>query len=186
MEFKDIQNTWQQQSKSEAPKTVPDFEPAKQKLKYLRKKQQITHLVLGSTVAILIVFFFYISAYKYNGPLLGMSLLIGVILTRVYIEIRSQQQLRKINVLLSFNEFKEQLIVYYQKRKTLAFKIVPVLLIIYNIGFVIMSYYFYQYLSRGFFYYIVVSYVVSFVILFFFIRKQVLKELEILENLQES
>lgn len=186
MEFKDIQNTWQEQAESEAPTTVPDFEPAKQKLAYLRKKQQISKGILGITVAILILFFLYISAYKYNGPLLGMSLLIGVLITRVFIEIKSQQQLRKINVLLSFNQFKEQLIAYYQKRKTLAFKIIPVLLIIYNIGFIIMSYYFHQYLSRGFFYYIVVSYVVSFVLLFFFIRKQVLKELEILENLQEE
>ena len=185
MEFNDIQNTWQQQSKSETA-TLPDFEPAKKKLAYLRKSQQITKGILGITVAVLIVFFFYISAYKYNGPLFGMSLLIGVILTRVFLEIRSQQQLRKLNVLLSFNEFKEQLIAYYQKRKTLAFKIIPVLLIIYNIGFVIMSYYFYQYLSRGFFYYIVISYVVSFVVLFLFIRKKILEELEILKNLQES
>ena len=185
MEFKDIQNAWQQQANSEVT-TLPDFEPAKQKLTDLRKKQRITQLILGSTIVILIVFFFYISAYKQNGPLIGMSLLIGVILVRVYIEMRSQQQLKKINVLLSFVEFKEQLIAYYQKRKKLAFRIIPILLIIYNIGFVIMSYYFYQYLSRGFFYYIVISYVVSFIILFFFIRKQVLKELEILENLQEA
>jgi len=186
MEFEDIQNTWQQQSESEVSTTLPDFEPAQQKIKHLRKKQQLTQLILGSTVVILIVFFFYISAYKYSGPLLGMSLLIGVILTRVFIEIRSEQQLRKLNVLLSFNEFKAELITYYQKRKTLAFKIIPVLLIIYNIGFIIMSYYFYQYLSRGFFYYIVISYIVSFIILFFFIRKKVLEELDILKNLQES
>jgi hypothetical protein len=184
MEFKDIQNTWQQQL--EATTTLPDFEPAKQKLKYLRKKQQITQLILGSTVAILILFFFYIAAYKYIGPLLGMSLLIGVILVRVAIEIKSQQKLRKLNVLLTFVDFKEQLITYYQQRKKLAFKTIPVLLIVYNIGFVIMSYYFYQYLSRGFFYYIVISYIVSFVVLFYFIRKHVLEELQILKNLQEA
>lgn len=186
MEFKDIQNTWQQQTNSAATTTPPDFEPTKQKLAQLRKKQQLTKLILGITGVILVLFFFYISAYKHGGPLLGMSLLIGVVLVRVYIEIRSQQRLKKINVLLSLNEFKEQLIIYYQKRKTLAFRIIPVLLIIYNIGFIIMSYYFYQYLSRGFFYYIVISYIVSFVILFIFIRKQVLNELQILKNLQEA
>lgn len=184
MEFKDIQNTWQQQS--EATTTLPDFKPAQQKLKYLRKKQRITQLILGSTVVILILFFFYIAAYKYSGPLLGMSLLIGVIITRVFIEIRSQQKLRKINILLPFNEFKEQLIAYYQKRKTLAFRIIPILLIIYNIGMAIMVYYFYQYLPRGFFYYIVISYIVSFIVLFYFIRKQVLNELQILKHLQEG
>ena len=42
MEFKDIQNTWQQQANSEAATTLPDFEPAKQKLTDLRKKQRIT------------------------------------------------------------------------------------------------------------------------------------------------
>ncbi|WP_046758534.1 hypothetical protein [Kordia jejudonensis] len=183
MEFKDIQHTWQQQS--EATK-LPDFEPAKQQLTNLRKKQRITQLILGSTGIILIAFFFYISAYKLSGLFIGMLLMIGVIVARVFIEIRSQQKLRKINVLLSFIEFKEQLIAYYQKRKTLAFKTIPVLLIIYNIGFVIMSYYFYQYLSRGFFYYIITSYIVSFIVLFIFIRKQVLKELDILKGLQEA
>lgn len=182
MEFKDIQNTWQQQPETTTP---PDFEPAIQKLKNLRKGQQITKLILGITGAVLIYFFFYIAAYKYNGPLLGMSLLIGVIVVRVFIEIKSQQQLKQINVLLSFEEFRERLVAYYQKRKTLAFKIIPMLLIIYNIGFVIMSYYFYQNLSRGFFYYITISYIVSFIVLFFFIRKQVLKELDMLKTLQE-
>jgi hypothetical protein len=184
MEFNDIQNTWNQQS--EESTILPDFEPAKQKLTQLRKKQQLTQLILGITVATLIVFFFYIGAYKYSGPFIGMSLLIGVVLVRVYIEIRSQQKLKKINVLLAFNEFKAQLITYYQQRKKLAFTIIPILLIIYNIGFAIMTYYFYQYLSRGFFYYIVISYIVSFIVLFFFIRKQVLKELQILKTLQEE
>jgi len=183
MEFKDIQNTWQQQS---GETTLPDFEPAKQNLKQLRQKQQISKSILAITGIILIAFFFYISAYKYSGPLLGMSLLIGVILVRVFIEIKSQQQLKKISVLLSLEEFKAQLITYYKKRKTLAFKIIPILLIIYNIGMVIMMYYFYQYLSRGFFYYIVISYIVSFVVLFYFIRKQVLSELLILKTLQED
>ncbi len=185
MEFKDIQNTWQQQTNSEAT-TLPDFEPTKQKLAQLRKKQQLTKLILGITGLLLVLFFFYISAYKQSGPLIGMSLLIGVVLVRIYIEIASQQKLKKINVLLSLNEFKEQLITYYQKRKRLAFRIIPILLIIYNIGFIIMSYYFYQYLSRGFFYYIIISYIVSFIVLFIFIRKQVLNELQILKDLQEA
>lgn len=183
MEFKDIQHTWQQQSDTAE---APDFTPAKQKLQKLRKAQRITQLILGITGIVLISYFFYISAYKYNGPLLGMTLLIGVVLTRIFIEIRSQQKLRKINVLLSFVDFKEQLIAYYQKRKILAYRTIPVLLVLYNIGFVIMCFYFYQYLSRGFFYYIVISYVVSFIVLFIFIRKQVLAELEILKTLQEG
>ncbi len=184
MEFKDIQNTWQQQSGKTT--TIPDFEPAKQKLKSVRKRQRITQLILGITGIVLIAFFFYISAYKYNGTLLGMSLLISVIIIRVFIEVKSQQQLKKINILLTLEEFKEQLIRYYTKRKILAFRIIPLLLIIYNIGVGIMMYYFYQYLSRGFFYYIVISYVVSFVILFYFIRKGVLNELSILKTLQEE
>lgn len=184
MEFKDIQNTWQQQSGKTT--TIPDFKPAQQKLQKLRKEQRITQLILGITGIVLIAFFFYISAYKYNGTLLGMSLLIGVIVIRVWIEIQSRQKLRKINVLLTLEEFKTQLISYYEKRKILAFRIIPPLLIIYNIGVGIMMYYFYQYLSRGFFYYIVISYVVSFVILFYFIRKGVLNELSILKTLQEE
>ena len=183
MEFKDIQNTWQQQS---GKTTVPDFKPAQQKLKKIRIGQRITQLILGITGIVLIVFFFYISAYKYNGTLLGMSLLISVIVIRVFIEIKSQQQLKKINRLLSLEDFKAQLITYYEKRKKLAFTIIPLLLVIYNIGVGIMMYYFYQYLSRGFFYYVLISYLVSFVVLFYFIRKQVLNELSILKNLQES
>ncbi|MEM6684909.1 MAG: hypothetical protein AAF617_03850 [Bacteroidota bacterium] len=184
MEFKDIQHTWQQQS---GPvETPPDFKPAQQKLQKLRKGQRITQWVLSCTGIVLIGFFFYTSAYKFSGTLLGMSLLIGVVVFRVFIEIKSQQTLQKINVLLTLEEFKSQLILYYQKRKILAFRTIPVLLIIYNIGVLIMMYYFYQYLSRGFFYYVVISYIVSFVVLFYFIRKQVLQELQILKALQEA
>ncbi|KAB8151366.1 hypothetical protein EZY14_018690 [Kordia sp. TARA_039_SRF] len=183
MEFKDIQNTWQQQSEQH---NIPDFTPTQQKLKKIRKGQRITQLILSITGIVLISFFFYISAYKFSGTLLGMSLLISVIVIRVWIEIRSQQKLRKMNVLLSLEDFKTQLISYYEQRKKLAFTTIPVLLLVYNIGVGIMMYYFYQYLSRGFFYYITISYVVSFVILFYFIRKQVLNELKTLKNLQES
>jgi len=184
MEFKDLQNTWQQQSGQ--PTTPPDFTPAQQKLQKLRKGQRITQLVLSVTGIVLIGFFFYIAAYKFSGTLLGMSLLIGVVVVRVFIEIRSQQTLRKINVLLSLEEFKTQLISYYQKRKILAFRTIPILITLYNIGVIIMMYYFYQYLSRGFFYYVVISYIVSFVVLFYFIRKQILSELQILKALQEA
>lgn len=184
MEFKDLQHTWQQQGKSETK--TPDFTKAQQKLKKLRTQQRGTQIILAITGVVLIVFFFYISAFKYNGVFVGMSLLIGVVLIRSYIEIKSQQQLRKLNVLLPLNEFKEQLVTYYKNRKRLAFRVIPVLLIVYNIGFIIMSYYFYQYLSRGFFYYITTSYIVSFIVLFFIIRKAVLKELDVLKTLQES
>ncbi|AXG69043.1 hypothetical protein KORDIASMS9_01262 [Kordia sp. SMS9] len=183
MEFKDIQNTWQQQS---GKTTIPDFTPAQQKLQKLRKEQRITQLILGVTGIILIVFFFYISAYKYSGTLLGMLLMISVVVIRVFIEIRSRQKLRKINVLLTLEDFKGQLIHYYQNRKILAFRTIPILLIVYNLGVGIMMYYFYLYLSRGFFYYVLISYLVSFVVLFYFIRKQVLNELSILKALQES
>lgn len=183
MEFKDLQHTWQQQSQH---KTVPDFKPAQQKLQKLRKQQRITQLILGITGIILIYFFFYISAYKFSGVFVGMSLLIGVVVIRSYIEIKSRQKLQRLNVLLPLNDFKTQLVNYYKQRKQLAFKIIPILLVVYNIGFVIMAYYFYQYLTRGFFYYVVISYVVSFVVLFFVIRKQVLNELQILKTLQES
>jgi hypothetical protein len=183
MEFKDIQNTWQKQTGQNTP---PDFKPAQQKLQKLRNKQRITQFVLGTTGIILIVFFFYISAYKFSGTLLGMSLLIAVIVIRVFIEVQSRQKLKKINHLLSLEDFKAQLIQYYENRKKLTFTTIPILLIIYNIGVGIMMYYFYQYLSRGFFYYVLISYIVSFVILFYFIRKQVLNELNILKNLQAS
>lgn len=183
MEFKDIQQTWQQQPKTT---TLPNFEPIQQKLTSLRKKQRITHIILGITGIVLLTFFFYISAYKHSGTFLGMTLLISVVLVRMMIEFRSQQKLRNINRLVSLNEFKEQLIRYYKNRKIIAFRVIPILLIIYNIGFTIMAYYFYQYLSRGFFYYVIISYVVSFIILFYFIRKQVLNELSILKTLQEN
>ncbi|PTX60388.1 hypothetical protein C8N46_10632 [Kordia periserrulae] len=183
MEFKDIQNTWQQQSEQT---NIPDFTPTQQKLQKIRKEQRITQFILGITGIVLIAFFFYISAYKFSGTLLGMSLLIGVIIIRVWIEVKSRQTLRKINVLLSLEDFKAQLISYYENRKKLAFTTIPILLIVYNIGVGIMMYYFYQYISRGFFYYIVISYAVSFVVLFYFIRKQVLQELKTLKSLQEA
>ncbi|MEM6718324.1 MAG: hypothetical protein AAF611_03315 [Bacteroidota bacterium] len=184
MEFKDIQNTWQQQSGTLT--TPPDFKPVQQKLQKLRKEQRITQLVLSITGIVMIVFFFYIAAYKFSGTFLGMSLIICVLVIRVFIEIRSRQKLRKMNILLSFEDFKAQLISYYENRKKLAFTTIPIMLILYNVGVLIMMYYFYQYLSRGFFYYVVISYIVSFVVLFYFIRKQVLKELQILKTLQES
>ncbi|TMM58906.1 hypothetical protein FEE95_05600 [Maribacter algarum] len=181
--FEDLKSQWENQAKSEIPK-----DGAKQILKKItsvRKKQVITNIVLTATGLVLVAFFFYVSAYKFQTVMIGLFLMIGALVLRIGLEFSSIRTLKNLNVSTSAEKFKKQMIRYYMKRKKVHFVLTPIIILVYCIGFLMLLPAFKESLSSGFYNYVVVSSMVLLIVLSIFIAREVWKELAILKELKD-
>ncbi|WP_400075864.1 hypothetical protein [Winogradskyella sp. R77965] len=182
--FENIQSEWQSQPNIAG--TSKGLENVYRKTNELKKKQQISNIVLGTTVAILIIFFFYVKAYLEVKATLALGLMIMALIVRIIIEFLSISSLKNINYNLDFKSFKEKLSGYYKRRVKTHYIFTPIILVLYVIGFLILMPYFKVGLSSGFYTYIQVSAVVVLVIGVVLIFNQAKKELFILKGLMSE
>lgn len=181
--FEELKSQWDNQPELETPK-----EGAKsiiKKVNSIKNKQQITNIILGFTALILIVFFFYISAYNNILVTSALFLMVGSLLARMVIEYISVKRLKQIKVTIVSSEFKKSLANYYKKRVRTHYIFTPIIVIFYIVGFIILMPFFEDALSKGFYTYIKISGIAVLLFFIFFIRKQILKELHALKELNK-
>lgn len=179
--FEDLKSQWGNQNQQKPPK-----DGAKQilkKIKSIQKQQRITNIVLTVTGIVLIFFFFYISAYKFQPVMIGLLMMIGTLALRIGIELSSMRTLKNMNVAIAVESFKKRLIRYYNRRKKVHFILTPIIILIYSIGFVMLIPAFKENLSSGFYNYIVVSSIILLIMLCLFIFRDAKKELSELKEL---
>ena len=179
--FKDLKSQWENQSELKTPNN--GSEQIIQRMNFVKRKQLITNIVLGVTSIVLVSFFFYIKAYKNEIVAFALLLMIGSLLIRIFIENRSSQKLKNINITVDARTFKQKMIEYYKKRIKIHYVITPVIVALYIIGFIMLLPFFKQELSTGFYIYIKLSAIMILIVLTIFIRKQVLKERNTLKEL---
>ncbi|WP_394747946.1 hypothetical protein [Spongiimicrobium salis] len=180
--FEELQTEWDEQAEIAPPKGGP--QKIKESVNSLKNKQKITYVVLGTTIIILIGFFFYISAYRLEHVAFLLGLMIAVLFLRIVIEVISVAYLKRMNRAEHMELFLKKILYYYKVRKGIHYLITPVLFFTYWFGFVGLLPYFKQSLSLGFYTYIQVSSLVIFLVLGIFIGAQVKKELRLLKELQ--
>lgn len=180
--FEELQSKWKNQPEIQA--TEEGFQTLLNGLKKIKNKQRITNLVLGSTIIILIGFFFYISGYRDQRVIYGISLMIGSLLIRIILELLSIRSLARMNMLSQRNDFRSSLIIYYRKRKYIHFLWTPITIGCYVLGFLTLLPLFKVNLSAGFYTYIITSSIVLLVFFSGFIAKQIYREMKELKRLQ--
>jgi len=180
--FEDLQSRWKNQPS--LPVTENGFKSLLKSVKAIEKKQKIGNLVLSITIVVWVIFAIYVSGYKNNVFLLGISLMIGSLLVRIVLELYSLHKSKKLNFINDAKVFKEDLTRYYSFRKTVHFIITPFSIIVYSVGFVILLPLFKATLSYGFYMYIVVSSILLLLFFAVFIYKQIKNELDKLLELQ--
>ena len=181
--FEELESNWKNQPEIQA--TEKGFQEVLNGLRKIKNKQRITNAVLSSTAIILVVFFFYISGYRSQQVILGISLMIGSLLIRILFEVLSMRKLRKMNAVAHSTDFRNGLIEYYKSRKFVHFGWTPLVILSYVAGFLILLPLFKANLSSGFYTYIVVSSIVVLIVLSIFIAKQIRTEMSNLSRLQE-
>ena len=179
--FEDLKSQWEKQPEIKTPNDGAKL--IIKKLNFVKRKQDITKMVLGVTSIILIGFFFYISAYNNIIVALALLLMIGSLAIRIAIEYRSTNILKQINRTVGVVEFKKNLVDYYKSRIKIHYIFTPIIVILYILGFIILLPFFKEALSSGFYTYIQVSSIVILLVLVFFIRKQILKEILIIKEI---
>ncbi len=176
-EFDTMISGWKNQPVPKAGKNAKAIvEKAKKRIGDSRKKHVITIIVLGVTLAILILFTFYVGL-KSSLFLIGIGLMISALAVRIGVEAWSSTQLKKLDISGDSETYLKQLIRFYQLRKRIHGTFTVVVFGLYVLGFLLLLPLFKASLSQGFFIYILVSGVVVLASLIFFIRKKVKEEL---------
>ena len=116
---------------------------------------------------------------------LGAGLMISGLVFRIFIEIISIYKAKQINVLDDALKTMENTIKFHQFRKTIHNVIAPVVIVLYTIGFYLITPEFSLYMNFWNVVLIDFSYVVIGIILFIIIRKGVKKEMQKLTDIME-
>ncbi|AXT18543.1 hypothetical protein D7030_07150 [Flavobacteriaceae bacterium AU392] len=179
--FKDLKSQWDSQPKIEVPKN--GLKQIIEKVVFVKNKQRITNIVLGTTIVVLCIFFFYITAYNNTLVSIALLLMIGALIIRICVERFSIKLLKQLDITIDSTMFRHKMIDYYKKRVKIHYILTPILILMYIIGFILLLPFFKEALSIGFYNYIKISGLIILIILSFFIRKQILKELLVLKEL---
>lgn len=183
-EFKDIATVWKNQSAIVTSNPEELMKKAKQIKKTIKREYIWTQVILFITVVVLIFFFVTVSAYNFNQSLLGATLMVFAMLTRIILEYCSQIKLKKLDSTLTLKKYADKAALFYNRRKKVHFIYTPIVLISYAAGFILLLPYFEKALSKGFYTYIWISAIVLLFVFSFFIYKQAQKELSILKFLK--
>lgn len=181
--FEDIKSQWENMAHIKAPKQGAEI--IIKKANQLKRGQKITSIVLGVTVAILVFFFFYVSAYLEFKAAIALILMIGGLVLRIGIEFKSINALKHINYSQKAHSFKDMLVQYYKKRFRTHYMVTPIILLCYVIGFLMLMPFFKASLSNGFYTYIKISGFVIISIGVVLIYKQIQKELSSIKQLMD-
>ncbi|WP_419213272.1 hypothetical protein ACNR9Q_03765 [Maribacter sp. X9] len=182
--FEELQNKWKNQPEVKTSERA--FNALLIGIKAIERKQKATNIVLSVTIGVLVAFMFYVAAFNNTTFMVGITIMIVSLASRILVEISSIRRLKKLNYLENPGKFKKGLLKYYTSRKKVHYYITPIALIAYAIGFVILMPLFKKNLSYGFYMYILFSSVALLVFFSIFIFKQVKKELLKLRELQVS
>lgn len=178
--FEDIQSQWERMAEPRIPKD--GAQRVIEKIRTLKRKQRIASTVLTATVAILLFFFFYITAYKSTPTMIGLFMMMGALLVRIVLEVLSTKTLGKLNMDHETTKFKKGLIAHFSRRRWIHFLITPLVFVVYIAGFVMLLPAFEENLSSGFYTYVVVSSIVVLTFLAGFVSYHIYKEHLILKS----
>lgn len=180
--FKDLQTQWKNQDEVQAPEK--GAERIMTTLTDIKRKQRLTNGILTITALVLIVFFFYVSAFKFQTVWIGLLLMIGALFLRIVLELVSLRRLRTMDPLNKASEYKRQMIRYYDRRRIIHLVVTPLIIMTYGFGFWLLLPSFKSSLSTGFYQYIVWSSLGVLLVLGILIGRQIKEELKVLKGLK--
>ncbi|GGG35814.1 hypothetical protein [Bizionia arctica] len=185
-EFKNLQSHWETNKKSMEVST-PNFDSLYKKIK---SKEKETYFFYYGTITILLVtlivislFFYYVAPVKDILSRIGAGLMILGLAFRIIIEIISIRKAKQIDLLDTTLKTAENSINFHRFRKNIHQVIAPIVIVLYTIGFYMITPEFSLYMPFWNIVLIDISYVVIGIVLFIVIRKGVLKEMQILTDI---
>ncbi len=185
-EFEALHRQWQKDKgyfENESPDINEVF------LSIRKKKTWSIHFHYGNILVLLIVligitaFFYFVAPVEHLLSRIGVGLMIGGLIVRISIEIISVYKSKAIDMMDSALQATNDTITFYNFRKTIHGPITIAILILYTIGFYMITPEFSLYFTIWKMILIDVSYVVAAIIPFVSIRKNIKKEIKILQEI---
>ena len=140
-------------------------------------------LVLSATVIVLLLFFYYLAPVQELPSRIGVGLMIGGLLVRIAIEFMSVARVKKIKMTDLALDNLAQTIAFYKFRKTIHEPVTITIIVLYSIGFYMISPEFSNYFSLWQMILMDGSYIVIAIVLIVGIRKGVKKEMNTLAEI---
>jgi len=185
-EFNKLQNKWES-SKKKIELSNDNFDTLYRKIK---EKEKENYFFYYGTITILLItfiaislFFYYAAPVKETLSRIGVGLMIYGLLFRILIEIISVYKAKQINNIDNTLKTTENTINFHQFRKTIHEVIAPIIVVLYTIGFYMITPEFSLYIEFWNLVLINVSYVIIGIILFIVLRKGVKKEMQKLSDI---
>ena len=147
--FEELKTQWGNQKEAEIPQNGAN--EIRNRIVFIQKKQRITNGVLAATIVVLLAFFFYVSAYRFQSVMVGLLLMIGALATRIGLEVSSIRSLKNMNVSTTVETFKNTMIRYYKRRTKVHFIATPIIVLVYCVGFGMLLPAFKERLTSGFY-----------------------------------
>ena len=185
-DFKELQRTWESSKKSIEP-SATNLDSLYKKIKSKEKENYFfyygTITILLTTLIVISIFFYYVAPVQEILSRIGAGLMISGLIFRIFIEIISIQKAKQINILDSSLKTAENSFQFHHFRKTIHQVIAPFIIVLYTVGFYMITPEFSVYMKFWNVVFIDISYVVIGIILFFIIRKGVKEEMQKLTDI---
>ena len=185
-ESDNLKNLWQKARKdnkvepADAGKIVA---MAKQQIRSSINLQLSTIIILIIVVAGLLAFFMYVAAFKTTISHIGEGLMIGGLVVRIIIELISIHRSATIDLSKTALSTSNESVAYAKFRKQINGPVTIVILILYTIGFYMLTPEFSLYFSTPVMVLIDLSYIIAAAIFILSIRNSIKKETKILNEI---
>lgn len=182
-----LKNMWQEAAKLRETETIVSTETIiaeAQKEKHKTLKMHIGNiLVLTLTLAGISAFFIYVARFNELISHIGVGLMTGGLAVRILIEFFSIYKSTKIDVTETAFNTNKALLSFHKFRKTIHGPVTITILVLYTIGFYLLTPEFSLYFSTPLMVLIDLSYILAAVIFTWQIRNAIKKEMNYLKEL---
>lgn len=182
--FNELQNLWNRQPNATGNTSAAELiKKGDAHLKKVRAGHWGTIVIISILIIVLIWYFISMKAYRLNGLSMGLTLMIVVMIVRIILEGMSANRFRSIKPDNSLSTFAMKMQQYYAWRKKIHTVFIPVIYILYVVGFTMLLPAFKDHLSHGMYLYCLISGYGSLTAFAFFLVRILRKEMKLLEFL---
>lgn len=157
-DFNQIQELWNSQLETSRSVRVDEIiQKAENHLKKIKRDHIGTIAILVVVVAVLVAYFIWLGFSQWNLFTTGLSLMIGMLVWRIVLELVSTKRFSGIKPDGTFSEYSEKITAFYTWRKKVHVVLTPLIYLSYIAGFVMLLPGLKANLTTGFFWFCVIS-----------------------------
>lgn len=185
-QFSELENAWKQ-GKKNLKETAINLEETYEKIRQQKKENFLfyygTIAILSITLILISCFFYFVAPVQEILSRIGAGLMLGGLIVRILFEVFSILKAKHIHVLETSLTTVKNSMAFYKFRKNIHGKVAPVIIVLYTVGFYLLTPEFLLYMNTLSVVFFDVFYLFIAVFLFFQIRKGVRKEMDTIRKI---